>query len=460
MAPGLLLAAETGNLVQVARLVEAGSNLQEVDNDGRTALHLAAMHNHLNVVQYLLGKRALVDAKMSDDGTPIFDAVAAGHGYVVWLLLQADADPYCVDDSGMNLLHWAVSEGEFDIARLLVERHPALKTMKANSDRTPIDFAQLSEDEDMINLFAEHHQVVTVQLTRDEITNRINTIFGKVFLNKDYYKGLVPETELHLMKWKTYIYLRKCVLDYRHGAKEELLQVIRFLEEKPLPRRESNITWFTKKLLDASVCYQGEQWGSGSHEWLERKLIIDVLKRSAGMVPRVEAEATLQGIQIDWLYIQAIIRSPTKYIFLRLNNGVLREGHPGAVKDNLNKNAFCSVGSPLFHNHLEQAFNRSHSITSFIIRAHNVFKTDLISGKKPIVPDNEFSRFVVNGMTTNDPNDMRFFQTNILRPNGYDATNDLFTTAMNNTATKPLEDYSEPPIDSESTEEDYVVYRR
>ncbi|MFX5130545.1 hypothetical protein ABTC50_20475, partial [Acinetobacter baumannii] len=91
------------------------------------------------------------------------------------------------------------------------------------------------------------------------------------------YYGITEELnheELYSNKWKTYLYLRTCVLEYRENNKDPLLSLIRFLEAD-----QKNKEWFAKKLLDPSEKAEDEKWGSGQHEWLERCLIIDVLKR-------------------------------------------------------------------------------------------------------------------------------------------------------------------------------------
>lgn len=102
-------------------------------------------------------------------------------------------------------------------------------------------------------------------------------------------------------------------MDYQRGNPYELLQLIYFLETpKQLQFKETHKAWLSQKLLDRCTTERGQIWRSGSHEWLLRSIIVDVLKRSAGMVCGVESETTcLDGINLDWLFVQAFLRSPT-----------------------------------------------------------------------------------------------------------------------------------------------------
>ncbi len=65
----------------------------QANHDGLTALHLAARHGNTQVVQALLGKVGIdVNAKGSNNETPLYEAVEHGHMDVVHLLLMHNAD--------------------------------------------------------------------------------------------------------------------------------------------------------------------------------------------------------------------------------------------------------------------------------------------------------------------------------------------------------------------------------
>ncbi len=249
---------------------------------------------------------------------------------------------------------------------------------------------------------------------KKEIANEIKSILDTTDLSEDYY-GLEDKftgKELSSTKWKTYIYLRKCVLAYRAGDHDSLNKLLIFLE-----KNTENKRWLAERLLDKTTHPADEKWGSGNHEWLERSLIVDVLKRSAGMMEDVQQEA--EGI--DWLYVQAQLRSPDKYLFFKIDSNAIRNGHPGAVKKDLAKKGFAAEGSPAFHDSLVKAFENSSTLASFTKRVHNIFILETISGKKHLNADNE-QRFLVDGTETNDEKYVNAFRKTRLRPDGYTPT--------------------------------------
>ncbi|MEO1712553.1 MAG: glutaminase A, partial [Bacteroidota bacterium] len=82
----LIYAASYGDLDEIRRLHAMGIDLGEADYDGRTALHLAAAENQINVVKYLIS--AKVDSAPVDrwGGTPLDDAKKSGNTELVTYL--------------------------------------------------------------------------------------------------------------------------------------------------------------------------------------------------------------------------------------------------------------------------------------------------------------------------------------------------------------------------------------
>ena len=112
----LSIAAYTGNLPQVKRLVEAGA---EVNFYGWTPLAYAAYNGHLEIVDYLLKHGAEVNAKTQNGSTALFFAARFGHLEVVKLLLKNKADATIANENGETAIDWALKSRNTDIEALL-----------------------------------------------------------------------------------------------------------------------------------------------------------------------------------------------------------------------------------------------------------------------------------------------------------------------------------------------------
>ena len=79
-ASGLIMAVRGGHVSLVARLLDRGIPIDAVDENGLTALHLAAVHRYEQMVTLLIDRGASVDARANAFNTsPIEIAEWKGH---------------------------------------------------------------------------------------------------------------------------------------------------------------------------------------------------------------------------------------------------------------------------------------------------------------------------------------------------------------------------------------------
>ncbi|KAJ3293067.1 hypothetical protein HK104_004763 [Borealophlyctis nickersoniae] len=113
--------------------------------DGRTALHLAAISGHIRCMETLLGQRTIkVNAQDSQGNTPLHLAVARSHLGAVKLLLDAGASTFIKNATGNRPSDYAKDR---DIETLLGERKAAIRQSPSITQlRTP----QMNEWESLL----------------------------------------------------------------------------------------------------------------------------------------------------------------------------------------------------------------------------------------------------------------------------------------------------------------------
>ena len=122
----LSLATKANFVVIVQLLVEAGVDLNYRDEQGETALHVAARFGHSECAEALLkgSSSQKIDTEVAEKTfgwTPLFVASVDGHLGIVELLVEAGTDVTKADTSGWTAMEHAALRGHVAIARRLAE---------------------------------------------------------------------------------------------------------------------------------------------------------------------------------------------------------------------------------------------------------------------------------------------------------------------------------------------------
>jgi uncharacterized protein len=113
----LALAALSGHQEVVRVLVQAGAR---INASGWGALHYAVFSGHADIVRYLVDRGADVNARAPNHHTALMLAARNGHREIVRVLLAAGANPDLGDLEGNTALGIAQKAGNREIAGLLV----------------------------------------------------------------------------------------------------------------------------------------------------------------------------------------------------------------------------------------------------------------------------------------------------------------------------------------------------
>jgi ankyrin repeat protein len=154
----LMTAAEKGDLAAATAAIAAGAEVNAADEDGWTALHLAALNDRAAVVELLLAEPGVeVNARTKWKSTPLMVAASRGHLGPVQLLaahegidLDARADYY-----GRTALIEAARNGHLELVSLLLAKGADVNV----ADKTGRNTA-------LIESIKNRHDKVTLALLR------------------------------------------------------------------------------------------------------------------------------------------------------------------------------------------------------------------------------------------------------------------------------------------------------
>jgi ankyrin repeat protein len=117
----LMQASKVGS-VEIARLLlAAGANPNLANDEGQTALIIAATHGHCDVAELLLEKGANPDMQNNDRWTALMAAVYSNHNNIALKLIEAGATPHIQDKNYTNALLLAVDKESEEVLNALLD---------------------------------------------------------------------------------------------------------------------------------------------------------------------------------------------------------------------------------------------------------------------------------------------------------------------------------------------------
>ncbi|XP_077983034.1 uncharacterized protein LOC144437871 [Glandiceps talaboti] len=148
--PKLHKAAWNGDMNKMKQLAKKG-DLNQLDKDNRTPLHLACARGQTDVVQFLITNKAKLNICDNGQNSPLMKAVQGDHVQCVRMLLDHGADPNLVDRDGMTALHLAAHTGSADSVSLLLD-NGAMVNATNKDGRTPLHLSTFTASDDVVEL--------------------------------------------------------------------------------------------------------------------------------------------------------------------------------------------------------------------------------------------------------------------------------------------------------------------
>jgi len=156
-------AAQRGDRVTAARLLDDGADVGARAIDGTTALHWATRADSFDTVALLLESGA--DARAADlyGVTPLYLAAENGSATVIAALLDAGADPNTAAPTGQTALMTAVRNGRVDAIALLLDRGAVLDARDPEFEQTALMMAVREGHTEAVALLLERGADVNAQ---------------------------------------------------------------------------------------------------------------------------------------------------------------------------------------------------------------------------------------------------------------------------------------------------------
>lgn len=151
--------AQERNSPLVAALIDRGIDLSAKNQDGNTALHVAAAEvDNAVIATKLLQAGSDINAIDNGGATPLHYAASSADKEMVQVLLDWEAD-ITVKDTGEKLaLHWAAENRQLDVSRLLLDQGADIRA-KDGSGRTALQLAENGGYDDLVEFLQDEMEI-------------------------------------------------------------------------------------------------------------------------------------------------------------------------------------------------------------------------------------------------------------------------------------------------------------
>ncbi|KAK3583377.1 hypothetical protein CHS0354_040339 [Potamilus streckersoni] len=135
-------AAAGGSAPVIEALIQAGLDLNARTNDNKNVLHIAAHHDNLSIIKYLMENNPSLALQNDKNGwTAIHYAAARGSAPVIEALIQAGLDLNARTNDNKHVLHIAAHHDNLSIIKHLIENNPSLALQNDKNGWTAIHYA-------------------------------------------------------------------------------------------------------------------------------------------------------------------------------------------------------------------------------------------------------------------------------------------------------------------------------
>lgn len=144
-----------GNLEMVKYLIAAGAQIQALDNDRQTPLHMASTPE---VSTLLVERGADVNAKDTYGRTPLHYAAYYGREGLAQYLISVRSEVNGADENGYTPLHWAVENNHKEVVTLLISKGANVNA-RTKEAISPLQMAKKKGYKEIKEILLKHEAV-------------------------------------------------------------------------------------------------------------------------------------------------------------------------------------------------------------------------------------------------------------------------------------------------------------
>ncbi|KAG9280893.1 ankyrin repeat domain-containing protein 26-like [Astyanax mexicanus] len=171
-------AAFTGDVSKLRQLAKK-NDLNQLDKENRTALHVACVHGHTEVVQFLVESKVKLNLCDNQNRSALMKAVQCQQDRCVSILLEHEADPNLVDINGNTALHLAARIPSLSVALQLLE-HEANINAQNKEGNTPLALSVEENHTEMAELLLKEGADVNVKNQEQRSSLMIAACSGQI----------------------------------------------------------------------------------------------------------------------------------------------------------------------------------------------------------------------------------------------------------------------------------------
>ena len=185
----LLRAVASGNTGKAELVLRAGISANAKDEQGQSALTMAAALPNADMAALLIAHAADVNARSHDGATPLMAAIMTGHKETAKLLLRKGAEVNASVPVGspalqqMPMLFLAIAIGDVEITKLLIEEGADVNATLSDGQQTlsPFAFAVKTNQQDIAKLLTatgvkKTPETLAVEAHIRQLENRLTTL--------------------------------------------------------------------------------------------------------------------------------------------------------------------------------------------------------------------------------------------------------------------------------------------